>query len=461
MRQPWFASDVWLADGWARNVRCEVDAQGSIVRIDADANADGCERIDGPVLPGLCDLHSHAFQRAMAGLAESSRADHQADSFWTWRDLMYRFVAALTPEAIGSIAAQLYVELLKGGYTSVCEFHYLHRDAKGERYANPGEISERIIAAAREAGLGLTLLPVLYMASGFGGVPPHPEQRRFVGDPDELLGLVQSLRRWHGDTVRVGVAPHSLRAVPPQAFDVLVEGLGAIGGGPIHIHVAEQAKEVDDCLAWSGQRPVQWLLDRQPVSPAWCLVHATHMKAGETLALARTGATVGLCPTTEANLGDGFFALPEYVDEGGVYGIGSDSNISTSCAEELRWLEYGQRLKLRRRNVVRPAGDRTGRHSGGETLYRQALHGGAQASGRPVNGLMAGQRADLVVLDANHSSLIGRDRASWLDAYVFCALGNPVRHVMVGGQWVIRDGRHALEEGIATRYAGALRELTS
>ncbi|HYM48359.1 MAG TPA: amidohydrolase family protein, partial [Burkholderiaceae bacterium] len=231
--------------------------------------------------------------------------------------------------------------------------------------------------------------------------------------------------------------------------DALVRGFT----GPIHIHVAEQTKEVDDCLAWSGRRPVQWLLDNQSISQDWCLVHATHMSPEETRALARTGAVAGLCPTTEANLGDGFFPLPEYVADGGIYGIGSDSNISTGCAEELRWLEYGQRLKLRQRNVMADSG------SVGEALYRHALRGGAQASGRPIGGLEVGQRADLVVLDPHHPSLIGRDRDAWLDAYVFCGHGSPVRDVMVGGEWVIRDGRHAREEDIARRYAGALREL--
>jgi formimidoylglutamate deiminase len=452
----WFACDAWLPQGWARNVRCEVAAQGHIARIDIDANADGCERIDGPVVPGLCDVHSHAFQRAFAGLAERREAHYPDDSFWTWRDLMYRFVARLTPEALGHVTAQLYVELLKGGYTSVCEFHYVHRDPQGAPYADAGEMSERIIAAAGEVGMGLTLLPVLYMTSNFGGAPPHSGQRRFLGDPDGLLRMVQDLRQRHGDAICVGVAPHSLRAVPPDALATLVRGLAAIGGGPVHIHVAEQTKEIDDCLAWSGQRPVQWLIDKRLVTPAWCLIHATHMTPGETLALAQTGAVAGLCPTTEANLGDGFFALTEYVNHGGVYGIGSDSNIATVCAEELRWLEYGQRLLLRQRNVMASAAG----PSVGETLYQQALAGGAQASGRPLGGLAVGQRADLVVLDSNHPSLIGRDRGGWLDAYVFCAHGNPVRDVMVGGEWVIRDGRHPLEEAIAQRYAGALQDLT-
>ncbi len=451
--RPWFATDCWLPQGWASNVRCEVDEHGVITRIDAGATDGGCERIDAAVIPGMCDVHSHAFQRAMAGLAERGDGQQRGDSFWSWRELMYRFVARLTPEALEYIAAQLYVELLKGGYTSVCEFHYVHRDVNGAPYANAGEMSERIIAAARKAGIGLTLLPVLYMTANFGGVQPHAGQRRFLGEPETLLRLVQQLRSRHGDSICVGVAPHSLRAVPPAALKALLSGFAA--GGPIHIHIAEQTREVSDCVAWSGQRPVQWLLEHQSVTQDWCLVHATHMTLDETGALAHTGAVAGLCPSTEANLGDGFFALPAYIDQAGVVAIGSDSNIATSCAEELRWLEYGQRLQLGRRNVIAAAGA-----SAGEALYRAALRGGARASGRPVHGLRVGQRADIVVLDPEHPSLIGRERATWLDAYLFCAHGSPVRDVMVGGQWVIRNGRHTREEGIARQYATALRELT-
>ena len=450
----WFASDAWLPQGWARNVRVEIE-QGRILRIEAGASSDGCERIDGPVIPGLCDLHSHSFQRAMAGLAERNDHAHPADTFWTWRELMYQFAARMTPETLQHVTAQLYVELLKGGYTNVCEFHYLHHDHDGRPYSNADEMSEHVIAAAREVGIGLTLLPVLYMASNFGGVPPHAGQRRFLNNPEALLRLVQELRRKHAGMVCLGIAPHSLRAVPPDALNALLGGFAGIGGGPIHMHAAEQLKEVKDCLAWSGQRPVQWLLDHQPVSASWCVVHATHMTAEETRRLAQSGAVAGLCPTTEANLGDGVFALPEYAGQGGVFGIGSDSNISTSSAEELRWLEYSQRLKQQQRNVMAPPDG----GSSAEVLYSQALRGGAQASGRSINGLAAGQCADLVVLDSSHPSLIGRERESWLDAYVFCSHGSPVRDVIVGGSWVIRNRRHAREESIAKRYAGALKQL--
>lgn len=455
-----FATDAWLPQGWSRNVRFEIDPRGVITRVEpgADPAGEAVERIDGPVLPGLCDLHSHGFQRAMAGLAERTNIDSAGDSFWTWREAMYDLVGRLTPDQVESITAQAYLELLKGGYTAVCEFHYLHHDPDGAPYADPAEISERIVAAAAQVNMGLTLLPVLYMTSNFGGAPPHAGQRRFLGDAERILRLVDCLRQRHGDSIRVGAAPHSLRAVPPPELDALVSGLASIDAtAPIHMHIAEQSKEVDDCLAWSGSRPVQSLLANQAVAANWCLVHATHMTIEETRALAGSAAVAGLCPTTEANLGDGLFPLPEYASAHGRYGIGSDSNISTTCMEELRWLEYGQRLSRRQRNVM--AGEE--RCSVGEALYRAALAGGAQASGRPIAGLAVGQRADLLVLDPTHPTLIERDPQHWLDALIFCGNSNPIRDVMVGGKWAIRNGQHALEQTVAARYRLALRDARS
>lgn len=446
------ASAAWLPEGWACNVRIELDDAGMIAGVTTDAAVDATERIEGAVIPGLCNLHSHAFQRAMAGLAE--RSDANAESFWSWRDVMYRVVARLSPETLESIAAQLYVDLLKGGFTSVCEFHYVHRDVNGAAYANLAETSERVIAAAAQANIGLTLLPVVYMASGFGGQPPHAGQRRFVADPDMALRIVESLRPREHSGLRLGIAPHSLRAVPPDALRALVSGRA---GNPIHLHIAEQTREVEDCLAWSGRRPVEWLLEREAVGPDWCLVHATHATRDEIAALARTGAVAGLCPTTEANLGDGFFALDDYLRSAGRYGIGTDSHVSASAAEELRWLEYGQRLTLRRRNV---ALDTSG-GSVGETLYRAALAGGAQAAGRSIAGIEVGQRADFVVLDTGHPAFLGRESDAWLDAFVFCNYGSPVRDVMVGGEWVVRDGHHPREQDIAARFVAALRRLAS
>jgi formimidoylglutamate deiminase len=349
-----FAAEAWLPAGWARDVRVEVGADGVIGSVAAGARADGAACLDGPVLPGLCDLHCHAFQRAMAGLAE--RRAGGDDDFWTWREVMYGFVARLDPDDVEAIAAQAYVELLKGGFTSVCEFHYLHRDRDGRPYANPAELSERIVAAAARAGIGLTLLPVLYMHAGFGGAPSRPEQARFLGAPDSVAALIVQIRAAHPD-VRVGLAPHSLRAVTPEALDATLRALASIDpSAPVHIHAAEQLKEVEACVAWSGKRPVEWLLDRHEIGPRWCVVHATHMTGAETSALATSGAVAGLCPTTEANLGDGLFPLARYLEHGGVLGVGSDSNVSVSAIEELRLLEYGQRLAERRRAVAASVG---------------------------------------------------------------------------------------------------------
>ncbi|MGH8682505.1 MAG: formimidoylglutamate deiminase, partial [Burkholderiales bacterium] len=380
------APEALLPSGWARDVRIEADGAGLIAAVTPGGSPTGAARLRGPALPGLCDLHCHAFQRAMAGLAE--RRAGSGDTFWTWREVMYRFVSRLTPADVEAIAAQLYVELLKGGFTSVCEFHYLHHAPDGRPYANPAEMSERLIAAAASAGIALTLLPVLYMTADFGGKPPTPQQRRFLGTPDSIVSLIGKLGAAHPD-VRVGLAPHSLRAVPPDALAEAVRALDAIDpAAPIHVHAAEQEKEVADCVAWSGRRPVEWLLDRHRLSPRWCVVHATHLTDVETDALAASGAIAGLCPTTEANLGDGLFPLARYLERGGSLGVGSDSNVSVSAIEELRWLEYGQRLAQRRRSIAATASS----PSPGATLYRAALAGGASASGRPAGGVAPGQR---------------------------------------------------------------------
>jgi formimidoylglutamate deiminase len=453
-----FADLALLPGGWATNVRLEADADGALAAVAANASDAGAVRLAGPVLPGICDLHCHAFQRAMAGLTE--RRSATADSFWTWRDVMYKFAARLTPEDLEAVAAQLYVELLKGGFTSVCEFHYVHNDAHGRPYANPAEMSERILRAAKRTGIGLILLPVLYQAANFGGAPPRDAQRRFVATVDELLRIVQALRRASArdGNVRVGIAPHSLRAVPPEALADAVSGLDAIDpAAPIHLHIAEQTKEVDDCLAWSGRRPVEWLLAHQAVSPRWCLVHATHLTDAETAALARSGAVAGLCPTTEANLGDGFFPLPAFLAQGGAFGVGSDSNVSTSAIGELRWLEYGQRLLHRRRSIASsPAVP-----SPGLALYQGAVAGGARASGRRIAGLARRERADFVVIDAATPHLLACGPDELADAIVFGGDANPVRDVYVGGTRVIADGRHTHEAAIHAAYRAAAGRLAA
>lgn len=453
-----------LPGGWARNVRIEIDPGGNIAAVSAEGRAGTGERIEGAAIPGMPNLHSHAFQRAMAGLAETAGAsDGQGeDSFWTWREVMYRFVARLTPDDLLAIARQLYVEMLEAGFTAVAEFHYLHHDPDGRPYADRAAMAHAIAQAAREAGIGLTLLPVLYCAGGFGGKPPGAAQRRFLNTVDAYLRLVEEVAAAHRDDpqVRVGIAPHSLRAVPPEALRDAVVGLeGMDPDAPIHIHIAEQTKEVEDCLAWSALRPVDWLLQHAPVGPRWCLVHATHMTTAETAGLAATGAVAGLCPTTEANLGDGLFPLVAYLNAGGRLGIGSDSHISVSPVEELRWLEYGQRLVTRRRNVAPQGWAGAAGAATGAGLHARALLGGAQACARPIGALGQGRRADLVVLDGEHPLLVGREGDRLVDSYIFAGNASPLRHVMVGGRWVVRDGRHHDRERIAEAYRATIRRL--
>jgi formimidoylglutamate deiminase len=406
------------------------------------------------VLPGMPNLHSHAFQRAMAGLAE--RRGPRDDSFWTWRETMYAFAAQVGPDELQAIAAQLYVEMLKAGYTHVCEFHYLHHQPDGRPYADPARMSLALIEAAREAGIGLTLLPVLYMTGGFDGRPLGERQRRFGHDVDAYLRLLERLQAERGTHLRIGVALHSLRAVPPDAMQAVLAA-DIVADMPIHIHIAEQLGEVQDCLALRGARPVEYLLDHADVDKRWCLVHATHLAGDETVRLARSGAVAGLCPTTEANLGDGLFPLTDYLDAHGALGIGSDSHISISPVEELRWLEYGQRLQAHQRNIA-------ARHEGesvGECLWQAALMGGAQAAGTAIGGLDAGLRADLIVLDDSLPLLAARAAADVLDTLLFAGNTPLIRHVMVGGEWQVRDGRHRDEERIAARYRSAVERLGS
>lgn len=406
----------------------------------------------GRVLAGMPNLHSHAFQRAMAGMAE--RRGPGDDSFWTWRETMYGFASRLDPDSLKAVAAQVYVDMLKAGYTQVCEFHYLHQRPDGTPYPDPTAMSQALMAAACEAGIGLTLLPVLYLSGGFDRRPLSERQRRFGMAVDSFLALVESLRVQQGPMLRIGIALHSLRAVPEPALrEVLGSPLAA--QGPIHIHVAEQIGEVQDCLAVRNARPVQWLLDHAPVDARWCLVHATHMDSDEVRALAATGAVAGLCPTTEANLGDGVFALRDWLASGGRLGIGSDSQISVSPVEELRWLEYGQRLTARHRNVAARAPGA----SVGEVLWDAACAGGAQASAAGSGGVLPGQRADLLVLDEEAPILAACDDHDALDRFIFAGNVPLVRDVMVAGEWVVRDHRHRDEDRIATRFGKAMKAL--
>ncbi|HET9482651.1 MAG TPA: formimidoylglutamate deiminase [Xanthomonadales bacterium] len=440
-----FCDLALLPSGWTRNVSLAVRDDGELIDVSQSARPDDAHRIGRIVLPGMPNLHSHAFQRAMAGLAEHMTEAN--DSFWTWRETMYRFAGRVDPGALAAIAAQLYVELLKHGYTAVCEFQYLHHEPDGTPYAARTAMSDALVAAAMESGIGLTLLPTLYMTGGFDGRAMSERQRRFRHDPADFLRLVEALRAREGGQLRVGIALHSLRAVPADAMrEVLDSGLAS--QGPIHIHIAEQVAEVEDCLRARGARPVAWLLDNASIDARWCLVHATHLTRHEVSALAHSDAVAGLCPTTEANLGDGLFPLKAYIDAGGAFGIGSDSHVSVSPVEELRWLEYGQRLSMQRRTVM----SRKGAPSTGENLWRGALSGGAKACGRKVGALAPGNRADLVVLDDTAPELAGRDLPHLLDTLVFAGNRNLVRDVMVGGRWVVRGGHHVAEDAIASRY---------
>lgn len=437
-----------LPTGWASDVR--VEHRGGVISAVRPGQAPGAgdERI-AVGLPGLPNLHSHAFQRGLAGLAEVGGPS--GDSFWTWRDTMYRFVDYLTPDDLQSIAALAYIEMLESGFTRVGEFHYLHHDRDGRPFADPAAMSAAIAAAAQESGIALTHLPVFYAHAGFGGLPPGAGQRRFVHDIDGFARLFDRLGDLLADMpdAVIGIAPHSLRAVTPDQLAALL----SLVDGPIHIHIAEQVKEVNDCLAWSGARPVEWLLANAAIDNRWCLVHATHVTDREVQAMVDSGAIAGLCPITEANLGDGIFPGANFVAAGGCYGVGSDSNILIDATEELRLLEYGQRLDRRARNVLAPAGG-----SSGGAVYRAALDGGAQALGADT-GLVEGAAADIVSLDSNHPSLAERHGDALIDGLVFAAGRSAIDGVWRRGRRVVAGGRHVDRDRIAARYRDTLRRI--
>ncbi|MEJ1161160.1 formimidoylglutamate deiminase [Prosthecomicrobium sp. N25] len=446
------AGRALLPEGWAAEVRLTL-ADGRIVAVEASAGAaPGDERV-ACLLPGMPDLHSHAFQRAMAGLTE--RRGPGNDSFWSWRDLMYRFALAMSPDDVEAVAAELQVEMLEAGFTRVGEFHYLHHAPDGHPYEDPAEMAVRIAAAAAETGIGLTLLPVLYARAGFGGAPAGTAQRRFVNDPAGFARLHEAASRalaaLPGSVL--GVAPHSLRAVTPDELEAAV---ALAAGGPVHIHVAEQTREVEDCLAWSGARPVAWLLDHAPVDPRWCLVHATHMDARETAALAATGAVAGLCPLTEANLGDGIFPAADFRAAGGAFGIGSDSNVEIGLGAELRMLEYSQRLRDRARNVLAPPEGSTGL-----SLFAAALAGGARALGAGPSEIAPGAPADLVALSPARPGTDLPDGDALLDAWIFAPGTVAVDKVWVRGVRLVEDGRHRERERIGRRFGAVMERLAA
>ena len=446
-----FAERALLPDGWAEQVRITV-AYGHITKVaKAAAPQPGDSRVSA-LLPALSNLHSHAFQRAMAGMTEHRIAGR--DSFWTWRDLMYRFLDRLTPEQMEAIAALVFMEMQEAGYAAVGEFHYVHHQPGGGAYADIAELSNRIFAAAHLTGIGLTHLPVLYTHGGAGEQPLAAGQLRFGNTVDRFAALLEatraSARTLPADT-RVGIAPHSLRATNPEG---LARALPLAAGNPIHIHVAEQPKEVADITAWLGARPVEWLLGNTPIGADWCAIHATHMTPQETAALAKSGAVAGLCSITEANLGDGPFNGPGWLAAGGAFGIGSDSNVRISLTEELRTLEYSQRLRDIARNVmVAKEG------SVGQCLYVGAALGGAQALGRKSGQIATGFLADLTAIDLSHPTLCALRPDQILDGLAFAAPDTVVTDLWSAGRHQVKEGRHVHREQIIAGWRKAVKGL--
>jgi formimidoylglutamate deiminase len=454
--QLWFESAL-LPDGWAKRVRITGE-DGVILSVEPNVDPEEADERHALAVPGLANLHSHAFQRAIAGLTE--RRGPGEDSFWTWRELMYRFVERIDPDQLQAVTALAFAQMLEGGFTRVGEFHYLHQDKLGLPFADPGELAGRIAAAAAETGIALTLLPAFYAHSGFGAAGPSERQRRFATDLDRFARIVESSRKAARELPdgNVGVAPHSLRAVTPEELPAVVALANA---GPVHIHIAEQVQEVEECIAWCGRRPIERLFEAVAVDGRWCLVHATHATPGELERVAAAGAVIGLCPTTEANLGDGVFPALEFQRGGGHIGIGSDSNVLIDAAAELCALEYSQRLTRRMRNVL--AGEAG--HSSGRSLFEAALAGGARALGAAPQGsgagigLVAQAPLDLVSLDSGHPALIERHEDEILDSWIFAAGRGVIDCVWRAGEKVVSGGRHRGRDAIVARYRRAMKTL--
>jgi formimidoylglutamate deiminase len=449
-----FFDFAFVQGKWAQNVLLSISADGTINDIVSNSPAGDAVKHRGYMVPGMPNLHSHAFQRAMAGLGEL--AGPSDDTFWSWRRVMYDFLQHLGPDEFQAIADQLYMEMLKAGFTSVGEFHYLHHQVGGAPYSDRLEMSHRVIAAAEKTGIGLTLLPVLYSYSGFGAQTPSSGQGRFINDVDQYLALVEALNTASKEKagVCIGVAPHSLRATSQEQIKTVLDVVSA--DMPIHIHIAEQMKEVDDCIAWSGQRPVEWLANQVELDERWCLVHATHVTEAEIKTIATAGAVVGLCPITEANLGDGLFPVNQFMNEKGSWGIGSDSNINISSAEELRTLEYGQRLLHQKRTLIAEPG-----RSNGDYLYDAACRGGRRVlnPGQKA-GLQIGTVADFVILKDDHPALIGKKPSQILDGWIFAGNNEVVKEVFVRGKQVVNDGHHIQEDSIKERFQRVMTDLS-
>lgn len=451
-----WAPRAWVQGRWQTDVCLEVDASGHWSQINADIARPpkAATVLAGPVLPGMVNAHSHAFQRAFAGLAE--RRTSENDDFWSWRDRMYGVALRVTPAQMQAIAAQLYVEMLQGGYTQVCEFHYLHHQEDGAPYADQATMAWAVADAAQQAGLGFTLLPVLYERAGFTQATLRPDQRRFAGTPSYIASLQRDMANAKRPLTNAGVAIHSLRAASPEAIRALLAEVGD-ADMPIHIHVAEQMQEVNDCLAHTGQRPLEWLVQQNLLDARWQLVHATHATAAEIHRIADQGAGIVICPSTEGNLGDGLTDLPGWLNAGVPMAIGSDSHVCRQWPEELRWLEYGQRLNLQRRNVAASPAQYAG--STAERLFEAALSAGGPAAGQKMWGLEVGARADALVLDPQSPGLLGAPASHTLDALLFAADRPAFKDVYVAGRQVIADGRHADQASISARFAQVMQGL--
>ncbi|GLX78225.1 formimidoylglutamate deiminase [Thalassotalea insulae] len=449
------AQRILLADGWKTDQTLTIE-NGVITAI--NTGVDHTAESVGTVIPGMVNCHSHAFQRAFAGFSE--QGSEGQDSFWTWRKIMYKFLGQLTVEQAQLIATQLYIEMLKMGYTRVAEFHYLHHAPDGSNYPELAAMSRALFEAGKNSGIGLTLLPVLYRFSGFGPLPANDGQKRFINSVEQFNQLVTDCIALSNDysNTNVGIAPHSLRAVDLESLSAAVEHVRTYDTkAPVHIHIAEQQKEVNDCLAHYGKRPVQWLLDNMTLDQHWCLIHATHINETERQGIATSGAIAGICPTTEANLGDGVFPTTEYLAEQGTFAIGSDSHISVNPIEELRWLEYAQRLTRQQRAVLANSEEL----SVGRNLWQRAALGGAQSTNTNVGELTVGKQADLLVLDQNQLSLFAHSEQHLLDSLVFATQSNAIDKVMVNGQWVITDGKHSEEESVSQAFAKLLAKLSA
>ncbi|NKF22316.1 formimidoylglutamate deiminase [Solimonas marina] len=445
-----FAEQLLTVDGWVQSARLHL-LDGRIAKLETSVAAQAGDERHAMIVPALSNLHSHAFQRGMAGLAEVRGS--ASDNFWSWRETMYRFALRMSPDQLEAVAAQAYVEMLEAGYCRVGEFHYLHHDVDARPYADIAEMAGRIVAAAAHTGIALTLLPVFYAHSSFGAQPPNERQCRFISDLDSYARLSDRCRQLVAKLPSgiVGVAPHSLRAVNPQE---LTEVARLLPEAPVHIHIAEQLGEVRDCIAWSGARPVRWLLDHAPVDARWCLVHATHVDADEVSGIAGSGAVVGLCPLTEANLGDGIFPVAEYLKAGGRFGVGTDSNVCISVSGELSLLEYSQRLSRKVRNVVK-----RGAQSTGAALFSYALDGGRRALADARFGIAEGADADLVSLTVSVPATIGRSGDAVLDSWIFASAGGVVDCLWVNGIKQVENGRHRQRERVQTAYKKAITEL--